>query len=60
VGAVSGLPQLHFVTGKPNASTSTAVPAWSTAGISTTVLPTMPWFVTSVSVRRIIGVNVLI
>ena len=34
VGTLSGLPQKHFVTGAPWTSTSTAVPACSTAGIS--------------------------
>ena len=45
-GAVSGLPQKHRVTGLPYGSTSTAVPAWSTAGQDVTLPSLQPWLVT--------------
>jgi len=45
-GAVSGLPQKHRVTGLPYGSTSTAVPAWRTAGQDVTLPSLQPWLVT--------------
>ena len=57
VGLVSGLPQKQRVTGKPNASTSTAVPACSTDGTAVACPFAKPWLTTKVSDRRIAGVS---
>lgn len=56
-GAFSGLPQKHLATGAPCTSTSTAVPACSTAGISVARPSLKPWLVTLVSDRSSAGVR---
>ena len=51
-GGLSGLPQLQRTRGTPAPSTSTAVPACSTAGKDVARPSRKPWLVTSVSVVR--------